>query len=119
MLKALSTRIDAFAQLLSKDREVTTELLKIESQKREALEEQLTERITALLQGPDAPANPTSPEPSTGPGPSMLEELLNSRVSALAEAVRVGLDDLRAETTAVVDSLSDTVQQQEFVRQWA
>ena len=87
-----STRIDAFAELLNKDREVTTELIKLESQKREALEKQLTGRSEAPLQGPANPATSPSPVPSAGTGPSMLEELLNSRISALAEAVRVGLE---------------------------
>ena len=105
-----STRITAFEAVLIKDREVTKELIKLESQKREALEKQLEGRDEAPRLGPVNPTTSPSPVPSTGTGPSMLEELLNSRISALVEAVRVGLDDLRVETTAVVDSLSDNLQ---------
>ena len=38
-----ASRVDTLVQLLTKDREVTQELIKIESQKREALEKQLAE----------------------------------------------------------------------------
>ena len=42
-----TTRVDAFAELLNKDREVTKQLIKLESQKREALEKQVAGRDEA------------------------------------------------------------------------
>ena len=47
-----STRIATLEALIIKDREVTQELIKLESQKREALEKQLTGRSEAPPQGP-------------------------------------------------------------------
>ena len=40
-----ATRVDTLAQLLTKDRDVTQELIKLESQKREALGKQITELL--------------------------------------------------------------------------
>ena len=56
-----STRIDACAELLNKDREVTNELIKLESQKREALEEQLAGATRHLDRAPSIP--PRHPAP--------------------------------------------------------
>ena len=106
-----ATRIDSVVQLLTKDREVTQELLKVESQKREALERRLEELAVAPLPGLADPT--TSSESASFPGAwtSMLEELLDSRINTLVSTVRVELEQLRSETSAAMDSLSDAVQQ--------
>ena len=57
----------------------------------------------------------TSSESASLPGAwtSMLEELLDSRINTLVSTVRVELEQLRSETSAAMDSLSDAVQQHE------
>ena len=85
-------RIQSVVKLLEKDRETTRELIKIESHKREALEKQLTGLVetAGILPLSGDPANTSGPALISGAVPSVLEELLNSRVNMMAEATRVG-----------------------------
>ena len=103
-------RIDSLTQHLTKDGEVTANLIQAEAQKREALKEQLMSYIHFPTPGDDSGPAPPAVLHDMGPGPSMLEELLNSRTSALSEAMRAGLDALRAETESIVNVLGDTFQ---------
>ena len=130
-------RIQSVVKLLEKDRETTRELIMIESQKREALEKQLTGLVESagILPLLGDPASTSGPALVSGVVPSVLDELLSSRVGMVAEATRVGLDELsqemnkameklaettrveleelRAGTNATMDSLSEAVQQHE------
>ena len=69
-----ASRVDTLAQLLTKGRDVTQELIKIESQKREVLEKQLTELLEEAgippLRG--GPATSSGPASTSDAGPSIL-----------------------------------------------